>query len=49
MKPLICSADLIKKDYSSHSKETHSTSYYDFNPVTSLTIFNQECQSKRDE
>lgn len=49
MKPLICSADLIKKDYPSYNKETHSTSYFDFKPVTFLIISNQEYQSKKDE
>lgn len=49
VKPLICSADLMKKDYPSYNKETHSTSYYDFNPVTFLIIINQEYQSRKDE
>jgi len=47
VRPLICSADLIKKDYPSYNKETRSASYCDFSPVTFLAVINQEYLSKK--
>lgn len=49
VKPLSRSSDVIKKDYPSYNKETQSSSYYDFNPVTCLITFNHKYQSEKDE